>query len=66
MLIKPARELHNGVFIFGVSMIWLCASLFIVYSGYQTAGVLLAWFSGALCVEGIHICNNPEQEDNNG
>jgi|DEB3_MinimDraft_2_1074329.scaffolds.fasta_scaffold134085_2 hypothetical protein len=65
MFIKPLRQLDNGAFIFAISLVWLCASLFMVYSGYMTVGVFVAWLSGALCVEGIHICNNPEQEDNN-
>jgi hypothetical protein len=63
MFIKPTRQLHNGVFIFGISLVWLCASLFMVYSGYQTVGVFVAWISGVFLMIGVDICNNHEELD---
>jgi hypothetical protein len=63
MFIKPVKQLHNGVFIAGLSILWLCASMFMVYSEYLTVGVFSAWLSGIFLMIGLDIIENHDELD---
>lgn len=63
-MFKPVKQLHNGVLIIAISIIWFFASLFMVMSDlYALVGWFVSALSGAFLLIGIDICKNNKELD---
>jgi len=63
MYIKPVKQLHNGIFLIVVSIIWAIASVSVAFNINVWSGLFVAWLSGVLLMIGIDIVQNHEKYD---